>query len=95
MTFRSDQANAIRIRMQNGTSSRRLRIWWQTRREPTWDLVRSVSFEVTPHDSEDTVYTVPMPMAGEVKQLKISFSSDGEPVTGTARIDYIWVGRLP
>ncbi len=95
VTFRSDQANAIRIRMQNGTSSRRLRIWWQTRREPTWDLVRSVSFEVTPHDSEDTVYTVPMPMAGEVKQLKISFSSDGEPVTGTARIDYIWVGRLP
>ena len=95
VTFRNGQANALRIRMQNGTDSRRMRVWWQTCREPTWDLARSVAFDVTPRDVDDAVYTVPMPEAGAVKQMKIAFSSDGEPVTGTVRLDYIWAGRLP
>ena len=45
-------------------------------------------------DGDDRVYAVPMPAIGGVKQLKVVFA-DGEPVTGTVRLDYIWAGRLP
>ena len=48
-----------------------------------------------PQDVDDTVYTVPMPKIGGIKQLKLAFSADGTPVTGTVRLDYIWLGRLP
>ena len=55
---------------------------------------RSVAFDVTPLDADDRVYTVPLPRTGAVKQLKLAFSADGAPVTGTVRLDYIWLGRL-
>jgi hypothetical protein len=29
---------------------------------------------------------------GELEQLRLDFS-DGTPLTGTCRIDYVWVGR--
>ena len=95
VSFRRDRANALRIRMQNRTSSRRMRVWWQTARQPTWERARSVAFDVVPMDGDDRVYAVPMPEAGAVKQLKVAFAADGEPVTGTVRLDYIWAGRLP
>ncbi len=94
VTFSVARANALRIRLQNHTTSRRMRVWWQTARQPTWARARSVAFNVTPMDGDDRVYTVPMPAIGGVKQLKIAFA-DGEPVTGTVRLDYIWAGRLP
>ena len=43
---------------------------------------------------DDRVYAVPIPTIGGVKQLKVAFA-DGEPATGTVRLDYIWAGRLP
>ena len=94
VTFSAARANALRIRMQNRTASRRMRVWWQTARQPTWDIARSVAFDVVPMDGDDRVYAVPMPAVGGVKQLKVAFA-DGEPVTGTVRLDYIWAGRLP
>ena len=94
VSFSATRANALRIRMQNHTSSRRMRVWWQTARQPTWERARSVAFDVVPMDGDDRVYTVSMPAVGAVKQLKIAFA-DGEPATGTVRLDYIWAGRLP
>ncbi len=94
VSFSAVRANALRIRMQNRTSSRRMRVWWQTTRAPVWDSARSVAFDVVPEDGDDRVYVVPMPAVGNVKRLKVAFSADGEPVTGTVRIDYIWAGRL-
>lgn len=94
VAFSASRANAARIRMQNHTTSRRMRLWWQTDGAPAWDTARSVAFDVTPLDADDRVYTVPLPRAGEVKQLKLAFSADGAPVTGTVRLDYIWLGRL-
>ena len=94
VTFSATRANVLRIRMQNRTASRRMRVWWQTARQPTWDIAWSVAFDVVPMDGDDRVYAVPMPAVGGVKQLKVAFA-DGEPVTGTVRLDYIWAGRLP
>ena len=90
------RANAMRIKMQNHTTSRKMRLWWQTNsREPAWDEKNTAVFDVTPMDADDSIYTVPMPPVGNLKQLKLSFSADGEKVTGTCRIDYIWLGKLP
>ena len=89
------RANAMRIKMQNHTTSRKMRLWWQTNsREPAWDEKNTVAFEVTPMDADDSIYTIPLPPVGNLKQLKLSFSADGEKVTGTCRIDYIWIGKL-
>ncbi len=89
------RANAMRIKMQNHTTSRKMRLWWQTNsREPAWDEKNTVVFDVTPMDADDSIYTVPIPPVGNLKQLKLSFSADGEKITGTCRIDYIWLGKL-
>ncbi len=91
----STRANAMRIKMQNHTTSRKMRLWWQTNsREPAWEEKNSVAFDVTPMDADDAVYTVALPPVGNLKQLKLAFSADGEKTTGTCRIDYIWIGRL-
>ncbi|MBR4170983.1 MAG: right-handed parallel beta-helix repeat-containing protein [Kiritimatiellae bacterium] len=90
-----NRANTLRIKMQNHTSSHRMRLWWQTNnREPAWEEKNTVTFDVKPMDNDDTVYTVELPPVGNLKQLKLAFSADGEKVTGTCRIDYIWLGRL-
>ena len=81
--------------MQNGTGSRRMRLWWQVAGvAPAWSEKNSVAFEVTPKDAGDSVYAVALPPAGMIKQLKLSFSDGGGKVTGTCRIDYIWLGHL-
>lgn len=92
--FSSSRANVARIRMQNHTTSRQMRLWWQTDASPAWLEKNSAVFEVTPQDVDDAVYTVPVPRIGGVKQLKLSFSADESPITGTVRIDYIWLGKL-
>lgn len=92
--FSASRANAMRIRMQNGTTSRRMRLFWQTDGEPEWKAGNSLAFDVRPQDDDDEVYEVRVPQVGGVKRLKLAFSADGERVSGTCRIDYIWIGRL-
>ena len=87
--------NTLRIKMQNRTGSRRMRIWWQKEGStPSWETKNSVTFGVKPMDDGDSVYEVAMPPAGKLKQLRLDFSADGEKISGTCRIDYIWLGRL-
>jgi len=93
--FAPATCNALRVKMQNHTDSARMRLSWQTSQDPTWSPAKSVAFAVTPQDADDAVYTVPLPAAGSIKRLRLSFSADGKPVTGTCRIDYIWLGILP
>ncbi len=95
ISFGGDRANAVRVKMMNHTDSAKMRLWWQTDAVPEWKEECSVAFDVKPHDTDDAVYTVPVPSIGVAKQLRISFSADGSPVTGTCRIDYIWAGHLP
>ena len=95
VSFGGDRANAVRVKMMNHTASAKMRLWWQTDAVPEWKEDCSVAFDVKPHDTDDAVYTVPVPRIGVAKQLRLSFSADGSPVTGTCRIDYIWAGCLP
>ena len=53
--FSPSHANTARIKMQNHTTSRRMRLWWQTDAAPAWDAARSVAFDVTPLDADDRV----------------------------------------
>ena len=95
IVFSPERCNVIRLKLQNHTDSRRMRLWWQTYQSPVWTEANSVAFDVRPHDVDDSLYIVPVPRAGLIKRLKLAFSADGEPVTGTCRIDYIWAGHLP
>lgn len=95
VAFSAARCNAVRIRMQNRTNARRMRLWWQTTGPVNgWDKSNSVAFDVKPDDPDDTVYTAKLPSVGGIKQLKLAFSDGTEPITGTCRIDYIWLGRL-
>jgi hypothetical protein len=86
----------VAIRFQNHTPATRLRLRFTTRDTPTWQANLGQSFEVTPNDTHERLYTVDMREAagwsGKLKQLRLDFS-DGTPLTGTCRIDYIWIGN--
>ena len=90
------RANAVRIKMQNRTNSRSMRLWWQVEgNSPEWNRKNSVALDVRPMDDSDTVYEAAIPLEGVIKQLRLSFSDGGERVAGTLRIDYIWLGNSP
>lgn len=94
VTFNAMHANVMRVKMQNGTTARRMRFWWQVvGSSPRWDIRNSVEFDLNPQDGKDSVYEVALPPAGGVKQLKLSFGDGTAPITGTCRIDYIWLGN--
>ena len=94
VSFSRERCDTLRIRMQNHTGSRRMRLWWQRAcPSPKWSEADSVAFDVTPEDDGDAVYSAKLPPVGEIKRLKLAFSADGVPVTGTCRIDYIWLGN--
>lgn len=83
------------LRLQNHTPARAMRLAFTTTKEPCFTEANARVFEVKPDDDEDTVYVVPLRTAGTLQQLKLSFSADGQPVSGTVRVDYVWVGTLP
>jgi len=86
----------VTIRMQNHTSATRMRLRFTTDEAPSWGAGLGKVFETVAQDPGQRLYAVDMRDAvgwsGKLKQLQLEFS-DGEPVTGTCRIDYIWVGR--
>ena len=92
--FGSDWCNVMRIKMQNHTDSRKMRLYWQTDVSPLWTEDKSVTFAVKAIDVEDSIYDVRLPAAGRIKQLKLKFSAEGHRITGTCRIDYIWLGNM-
>jgi len=93
VSFQPERANRMRIRLQNRTNARRMRLWWKPSGSTDgWRQDRSVCFDVKPDDPNDALYDVGLPAVGTIRQLKLSFG-DGEPVTGTVRIDYLWLGN--
>ena len=94
VSFNEKACNVVCVKMQNRTNSRRMRLWWQgDMKDFVWRQENSCAFDVRPMDVDDTVYSIDMPAAGAVRRLRLDFSADGEPTTGTCRIDYIWTGR--
>jgi len=86
----------VAIRFQNHTPATHMRLRFTTKDAPTWEANLGQTFAVTPNDPESRLYTLDMRALagwnGKLKQLRLDFS-DGTPLTGTCRIDYVWVGR--
>ncbi len=86
----------VALRFQNHTPATRMRLRFTTKGAPAWDAKLGQAFAVTPNDTVARLYTVDMRGAdgwsGTLKQLRLDIA-DGEPLTGTCRIDYIWIGR--
>jgi len=91
-------APTVVLRFQNRTPATRMRLWFTTAEAPGWDAARSREFEVVPDDTGTRVYRIDMAGApgwtGRVKQLRVDLAT-GAPLTGTCRLDYVWIGRGP
>jgi hypothetical protein len=86
----------VAIRFQNHTPATKMRIRFTTEAAPSWEDNPGQSFDVTPNDNETRLYTVDMQSttgwSGKLEQLRLELC-DGASITGTCRIDYIWIGR--
>jgi hypothetical protein len=93
-----DANGIIAIRFQNHTPATRMHIRFTTEAAPRWEANLGQPFDVIPDDNEARLYSVDMRSAGgwsgKLKQLRLSFA-DGTPLTGTCRVDYIWIGQQP
>jgi hypothetical protein len=91
-----DGNGLVALRFQNHTPAARMRLRFTTKASPAWEAKLGQAFEVTPNDTAARLYTVDMRGAagwsGRLKQLRLDFT-DGAPLTGTCRIDYLWIGR--
>ncbi len=85
----------VTIRFQNQTPAVQMRLRFTTAAAPAWEANLGESFAVTAHDAMPRVYTVDMRKtpgwSGRLKQLRLDFAG-GTPLTGTCRIDYLWIG---
>ena len=90
-----DENGLVAIRFQNRTPAARMRLRFTTKDAPTWEANLGQVFAVTPNDTESRIYMIDMRSidgwGGGLKQLRLDFA-DGAPVTGTCRIDYLWIG---
>ncbi len=89
-----DGLDRVRIRMQNRTNAAKMRLRYLTTEDADWDDAKSVVFDVTPEDRDERVYEIPLALRGHLKRLRLDFAADGTSVTGTVRIDYVWLGRV-
>ncbi len=84
----------IRVRFQNHTPATRMRFSFTTAARPDWDGANSQIFDVTPNDNGPREYAVDMSQVpgwnGTLKQLRFDLAT-GSALTGTCRIDYIWI----
>ncbi len=86
----------VTLRFQNHTPATRMRIRFTTADAPVWDEGHGKTFAVTANDNGPRTYSVDMNgtpgWTGRLKQLRLDLA-DGTPLTGTCRIDYVWIGR--
>lgn len=89
---------AITLRFLNRTPAARMRVRFTTDAAPEWDDARGREFAVVPDDAAPRVYSVDMTGApgwtGRLRRIRIDLAT-GEPLTGTCRIDYVWIGAAP
>ncbi|MBP5672362.1 MAG: right-handed parallel beta-helix repeat-containing protein [Victivallales bacterium] len=97
--LKCDECPVLTIRMQNHTNSKRMKVSFTTDAMTDWSSEDAVEFDVVPNDNDDTLYQIRLDVCagwkGTVRQLRIDFSADETPITGTVRIDYIWLGSTP
>jgi hypothetical protein len=85
----------VAILFQNHTPASRMRLRFTTADAPLWEAGLGRTFEVAANDTAPHLYTVDMRgvagWRGKLKQLRLDLA-DGTPLTGTCRIDYLWIG---
>ncbi|MCQ2390372.1 MAG: right-handed parallel beta-helix repeat-containing protein, partial [Kiritimatiellae bacterium] len=83
-------AGIFAVKMQNHTDATQMRVAFTTDRSSAW---QTRDFAVEPQAVEDRIYRVPLAADGKLQRLRLDFSVANRPVTGTCRIDYIWIGE--
>ncbi len=82
------------LRLQNNTPATEMRVQYTTDSAPDWADARTRTFTVVPNDSQCRSYTVKLTNDSarptRVRQLRLDLAT-GQPLTGTCRIDYIWI----
>ena len=85
----------ITIRFQNHTPATEMRLKFTTEADPVWDDAKSRALAVVANDNESRTYSLDLSAVpawkGRLRQLRLDLAT-GKPLTGTCRIDYIWVG---
>ena len=91
-----DANGIVAVRFQNHTPAARMRLRFTTAAAPEWGANLGQAFEVSPDDTVARLYMMNLRgiagWSGKLKQLRLDFA-DGAPLTGTCRIDYVWIGR--
>ena len=90
-----DKNACVVLRLQNHTPATSMRLSFTTTEQPLFTDANVRDFTVNPNDETDTVYVVPLKTKATLQQLRLDFSADKTPITGTVRIDYIWIGTQP
>jgi hypothetical protein len=84
----------ITLHFQNHTPATQMCLKFRTEAEPAWDEVKSRAFAVVAEDSQCRTYSLDLSAVpawkGRLRQLRLDLAT-GQPLTGTCRIDYIWV----
>jgi hypothetical protein len=84
----------ITIRFQNHTPATHMRVRFTTEADPAWSDAKSRDFTVVANDNDSRVYSLDLSAApawkGRLRQLRLDLAT-GKPLTGTCRIDYIWL----
>ena len=84
----------ITLRFQNHTPATSMCLKFTTEADPQWDDAKSRTFTVVSNDNESRTYTVDLSSVpawkGRLRQLRLDLAT-GKPLTGTCRVDYIWV----
>ncbi len=89
---------AIVLRLQNHTPATEMRLRFTTEADPTWDDAKSLTFPAVANDNQCRTYRLDVsslaPWKGRLKQLRLDLAT-GQPLTGTCRLDYLWIESTP
>lgn len=92
------QNPTVWLRFQNHTPATSMRLRFTTADQPDWQDANGASFAVVPDDNGPRTYVVDLSTVpgwrGKLKQFRLDLAT-GTPLTGTCRIDYLWIGRQP
>ena len=84
----------ITLRLQNHTSATQMRLKFTTEADPVWDGAKSRAFAVVAYDKQCRTYSLDLSAVpawkGRLRQLRLDLAT-GQSLTGTCRIDYIWI----
>lgn len=89
----------LTLRLQNHTNATQLLVSFRLNGQDDWTQTQTqtLTLPLVPHDQQDTLYHLDLDQSpawkGTLRQLRLQFRApDGQTVTGTCRLDYLWLG---